>query len=142
MAWWPTRSDRLDFRATHMRQSQRAAESAAENGMTWNDLANIDRLETLSNADRDVVEEVREVLARHGALGRFGLTLLHSHFELAPHEVLVETVDPDGRRLVTEARSVSDLPAGTLVPTSWRLDGTEPVPIIHCWRYPSGMHAQ
>jgi hypothetical protein len=110
--------------------------------MTWNDLANIDRLETLSNADRDVVEEVREVLARHGALGRFGLTLLHSHFELAPHEVLVETVDPDGRRLVTEARSVSDLPAGTLVPTSWRLDGTEPVPIIHCWRYPSGMHAQ
>jgi hypothetical protein len=45
--------------------------------------------EPLSSADLAVLEEVRQVLAMHGALRRFGVTLQHQHFDLADDEILV-----------------------------------------------------
>jgi hypothetical protein len=60
----------------------------------------------LGDRDRAVMDEVREVLAKHGALGRFGLTLLHSHFEVAHDEVLAESAascTASGSAAVTDA---------------------------------------
>jgi hypothetical protein len=86
------------------------------------------------------VAEVREVLARHGRLDRFGLTLLHSHFDLANDEILVETVDKAGRTLTTRPLSAAATePGATLVESSWRLDAPDghPRPLTYCYRPPN-----
>ena len=57
------------------------------------------------------------------------------HFDLAADELLVETVDTKNRTLQIKVVSPSvAADADELVPTSWRLDGPEPVPLSYCWR--------
>lgn len=83
------------------------------------DLSDID---PIGEADRACLEEVRDALARHGRLDRFGLTLLHDHFQLEDDELLVETCDPETRTL-TIAPEVITEPSGPefrLVETNWR----------------------
>jgi hypothetical protein len=67
-----------------------------------------------------IFDEVRAVLARHDALQRFGLTLLHQHFEMDETEMLVESIDRDNRVLTLQPRAAEDTVNG--VETSWRLD--------------------
>jgi hypothetical protein len=45
-------------------------------------LVDIDDVRPVDATDQVVFDEVRKVLARHGALQRFGLTLLHQHFDV------------------------------------------------------------
>ncbi len=71
-------------------------------------------------ADEACLQEIRSVLARHGALQRFGVTLLHSHFPVGKGEVLVETIDVENRTLVTSPRDADTVVSG--METSWRLD--------------------
>lgn len=105
--------------------------------MSWNDLPAVDDLTPPGPEDQQILAEIREVLVRHGALTRFGVTLLHSHFLIANDEVLVETVDMDLRTLRTVAEKVPE-PGdhAYLAATSWRLDGEAPIPIVvtYCWR--------
>jgi hypothetical protein len=70
--------------------------------------------------DQACMDEVREVLERHGALQRFGLTLLHQHFDIAEDEVLVESIDVENRILLSTPKKVATI--GASVETSWRLD--------------------
>lgn len=60
-------------------------------------LPDIDQVVPLGPDDPQLIHELRDVLDRHGALERFGITLLHQHFDVAEGEVLVETVDPAAR---------------------------------------------
>jgi transcriptional regulator with XRE-family HTH domain len=77
-------------------------------------------VEPVGGRDQVCFDEVRGVLERHGALGRFGITLLHQHFDIAPDEVLVETVDVENRVLVTRPQKASTVASS--IETSWRLD--------------------
>ncbi len=88
----------------------------------WSGLPDIDDVEPLGEADQSCIDEIRAVLARHDALDRFGLTLLHSHFELAEGEILVESVDTVARRLETRVVRAEDPVAEAAIETSWRLD--------------------
>jgi hypothetical protein len=83
-------------------------------------LPNIYEIDPAGPQDRACFDELREVLERHGALQRFGITLLHQHFDMAPDEVLVESVDAENRILTM--RPVSAKPNKEAVETSWRLD--------------------
>lgn len=109
--------------------------------MNWDGLDRVEDIHALTDDDATVLREIRDVLARHGALQRFGVTLLHSHFDLDEDEVLVERVNPTMRTLSTSPERVSDDERGRLVPTSWRLDleGGTPVPLQFCWRPPDSM---
>jgi len=69
--------------------------------------------------------DVRAVLERHGALQRFGLSLLHKHFELSEGEILVESCDRARRVLVCRVERAGDVTARRLIPTSWRLDSID-----------------
>jgi hypothetical protein len=70
--------------------------------------------------DRSCLEEIRSVLAQHGCLDRFGLTLLHDHFALDAAELLVESTDSEARRLTIEPQLAADTAdGGRLVETSW-----------------------
>jgi hypothetical protein len=83
-------------------------------------LPDINDVAPLGQQDRACIEEVRDVLRRHDALQRFGLTLLHRHFELADDEVLVESVDVKKRIIYQLPWKISSVSSG--VETAWRLD--------------------
>lgn len=83
-------------------------------------LPDIDDVRPVDETDQVVFDEVRALLERHGALQRFGLTLLHQHFDLTPTETLVEHIDKESRTLTIQPRSALD-PARS-IETSWRLD--------------------
>lgn len=72
--------------------------------------------------DEACFAELREVLARHGALQRFGVTLLHQHFDMGEGEILVESIDVENRVLTLRPRPISYTRGGISVETSWRLD--------------------
>src|SRR2546425_11786166 len=89
------------------------------------EVPDLEEVPPLSERDFDCIREVRDVLAKHGALERFGLSLLHQHFDLAPDECLVEFVDYDTRTLITRPVKSSSLEAQRSIETQWRLsDGS------------------
>lgn len=87
----------------------------------WNHLPDIHDTRPLSATDRACLDAIRDVLERHGCLDRFGVNLLHKHFELADDEILVEQVDEAGRRLVTAPVKVALVEAEmpTAYETQW-----------------------
>jgi hypothetical protein len=88
-------------------------------------LPDIDEIAPLSPSDEDCLKDIKAVLAKHNALHRFGVTLLHQHFEIAPDEVLVEECDVIGRRLTIAPQKESSLSVGKAIATNWRLDTNE-----------------
>lgn len=68
----------------------------------WNHLPDIHDVTPLNDHDRACLDAVRDVLAKFDCLDRFGVNLLHKHFEMAEDELLIEQVDEAGRRLVTK----------------------------------------
>jgi hypothetical protein len=87
-------------------------------------LPDIDEVEHISENDEDLLQELREVLLKHGAEARFGLMLLHQHFPIADDEILVETVDAAGRTLTVRPQSAAAYRGIRSVETQWRLDVT------------------
>jgi hypothetical protein len=83
-------------------------------------LPDINEVRPVGQDDDVVFAEIRDVLKRHGALQRFGVTLLHQHFPIAPGEVLVENIDVINRVLTTSPKVTDSV--GNAVETSWRLD--------------------
>jgi hypothetical protein len=72
-------------------------------------------------ADNALFAELKDVLERHHAVSRFGIALLHDHFDMAPDELLAETCDAATRTLVCRPARRADL-RGVPLDTMWRLD--------------------
>lgn len=51
----------------------------------------------IDDSDAACLEEIRLVLAKYGNLSRLGIALLHSHFQLAEDEMMLETTDVEQR---------------------------------------------
>jgi hypothetical protein len=87
----------------------------------WNHLTDIHHIEPLGPQDQACLEAIREVLAKHECLERFGINLLHKHFEMAEDEILVEDVDEKTRTLVTRPVSIATMAADleTGIATQW-----------------------
>jgi len=85
-------------------------------------LLDIDEVKPLSDDDKQCIAELKDVLERHGALQRFGVTLLHNHFPVYEGEVLVEECDEEARTLTLKPVSRESLNEGALMQTNWRLD--------------------
>jgi hypothetical protein len=65
--------------------------------MQWSRLHHIADVKAIDDSDAACLYEIQRVLQRHGALSRFGVSLLHSHFDLAEDEMMMETTDLDKR---------------------------------------------
>jgi hypothetical protein len=93
----------------------------------WASLKDIHAVEPISEADADVLGQLREVLISNKATDRFGVMLIHKHFDLQENEQLVEFTDIESRRLTI--RPVSDLEDIKTIETSWKFsadaDGME-----------------
>jgi len=99
----------------------------------WAELENIDDIEPLNDSDTQCLAELRDVLARHGRLNRFGVALLHSHFDLQANEILLESVNTQDRLLITSIVTQSEAPTNH-VGTIWALqEGITPV--AYCKAY-------
>ncbi|MBE7498314.1 MAG: hypothetical protein HS117_25535 [Verrucomicrobiaceae bacterium] len=84
-------------------------------------LPDIHDLEPFCENDMACLDELRDVLAKHKATNRFGLHLLHSHFDLEPDEVLVEDTDVGTRVQTIKPIKRSEIPVDAKY-TSWRFD--------------------
>lgn len=91
--------------------------------LQWSALPPLHDAPPLDDTDAACLDEVRAVLARHGKLKRFAVHLAHSHFELAPGEVLIERPDPDGRTQHVTVGRLEDEPGAR--PTTWLLDAVD-----------------
>lgn len=99
--------------------------------MKWSSLEDIDSVAPLSESDSPMLSEVREVLKKHGALDRFGLCLLHSHFPMGESEYLFEETNEDERtQRITVSQSSE--PDENTIQTMWRFSEDETVNITVC----------
>jgi hypothetical protein len=85
-----------------------------------NDLPHINDITPLNDADMTCVNELRDVLKKHGALDRFGITLLHKHFDIEPDEVLVERTDEASKVQTIRPYKKAELDT-CIQQTAWRL---------------------
>jgi len=59
--------------------------------MQWQPVADISAVQSLQADDLACFRELRDVLLRYGALERFGISLIHRHFDIADDEELMST---------------------------------------------------
>jgi hypothetical protein len=100
----------------------------------WSRLKDIDEVEPINDHDTACLAAVREVLKNHGKLERFGVALLHSHFSLAPDEIMLETSDEKSRTLTLQPVKESEV-GGNNVGTIWMLRDGDNVAMTWCRRY-------
>ena len=85
----------------------------------WATLPNINDVAPIDDKDHEVLQEVRDVLQRHGYTKRFGICLLHRHFDLKEDECLMEYTDDESRSqmLVVEKKATT---SSAVLETMWR----------------------
>lgn len=103
-----------------------------ENANNRNDLLDISEVMPLTIKDQPMVDEIYQVLKKHGAEKRFGLTLLHKHFDIAPDEMLIESVDTETRTQTVKPYKKNELQEYNFIETAWRLDTGKAVMDCKC----------
>lgn len=63
----------------------------------WNELPDVHSAIEFSEKDAECLTELRQVLIKFGSLDRFGICLLHTHFEIEDDEILLETTNVEER---------------------------------------------
>jgi len=102
-------------------------------------LPHIEVVKPLSSDDNLTMTKLYNVLKEQNALDRFGITLLHEHFEISEDEVLIELTDLKNRTQTIMPVSKNDPALIDSIETSWRLDTGTPVMMCKCSIY-SGNH--
>jgi hypothetical protein len=95
-------------------------------------LPDINEIVQYSESDKPLFDELYDVLRRFDALDRFGISLLHSHFELKENEVLLEETDRLSRTQLIKPITEEELSTISYIETSWRLDVNGPQPEFRC----------
>lgn len=98
----------------------------------WANLPDIGDARPLSDEDAPLVADLVAVLKKHDALSRFGLTLLHKHFDLNDGEILVEDTDVEGRNQKIYPQKADDILTESVTVTAWRLDTGTPTMSCVC----------
>jgi hypothetical protein len=98
----------------------------------WAELADLRDVPPLGPDDIACMAELREVLARHGRLDRFALHLVHRHFDIGTHEVLVEYSDPAAREQLLRVESRDGPALCSAIPTTWMLASATPLVACVC----------
>lgn len=97
----------------------------------WSSLIDVDDVKPVDDQDYVVLEEIRQVLAKHGSTERFGICLLHRHFDVAAGEIAVEYTDTASR--ISTVRVEQHGPEGNYLQTMWRF-GSSPENVTVCVR--------
>jgi hypothetical protein len=123
-----------------MNQIVSASEPAS---VQWSELIDIHDVEPLGENDYGCLEEIRDVLKRHGKQERFGVMLVHKHFDVAADEVMMEYTDIASRVQTIKPIKKAEL-TGNSIQTSWILQdgGIETMLACNtqCWKNIHGNH--
>ena len=104
----------------------------ATNVLSIPSLPDVNDVVKYSDLDKPLFDELYSVLNKFNALERFGISLLHNHFDLKENEVLLERTNRTNRTQTIEPISEVELMAMTYIETSWRLDVDGPKPEFRC----------
>jgi hypothetical protein len=88
--------------------------------------------ESFGDDDRALVADLHAVLKSHDAIGRFGITLLHSHFPVGSDEILLEETNVAAREQTIRPVARDTLHEDGGFETAWSIDSGTPVPITMC----------
>jgi hypothetical protein len=91
----------------------------------------LEEVPSLAADDLECFAEIKEVLKKHNKLDRFGITLLHSHFDMRPNEVLLERTNTEERRMVQEPEIIDTCDI-TAIDTQWYLGQSMPLSLVKC----------
>ncbi|PJC95810.1 hypothetical protein GQ37_025365 [Janthinobacterium sp. BJB1] len=100
--------------------------------MQWQPVADISAVQSLQADDLACFRELRDVLLRYGALERFGISLIHRHFDIDDDEELMEYTDAAARTLTVKPVKKSDIDWNHTTITNWKLTEDEEVARIGC----------
>jgi hypothetical protein len=112
---------------------------------TVNRLTGINHVERRLDSEARLFGEIRELLKRYGVEKKYGLALLHKHFDLADDEVLIEYTDIENRTLITKPAPRSEASSCNAVETIWSLESGNVTTscALFCYYYPTtGKHEQ
>lgn len=98
----------------------------------WTSIKPFEGVEPVTDGDFEVLREIRDVLRKHNKLGRFGINLIHKHFDIADDEVALETSDEENRTSTIQVLKRAELDGQNSVPTSWRFSDDGASPEIRC----------
>jgi hypothetical protein len=101
------------------------------NPLQWSKLPDIDLIEPISENDKACLEDIKLVLEKYDYTSRFGIALLHSHFEVAPDEVMLESCDQENRTLTLQPVHKNQLDEANIITTIWRFDSDSAG--LACW---------
>ena len=86
----------------------------------WSHIKHIDDIEQLNDSDYDVISELGDVLRRHGLEDKFGVCLLHKHFDMNDGDRMFEETDHENEILVSRKVSSDSYRAEDSIETMWR----------------------
>lgn len=105
-------------------------------------LPDISEVQPISEKDELCLNEIRGILEKYNSINRFGITLLHEHFEINDDEVLIETCDTEKRILTITPVKSGFLKNRNYIETNWRLDveGASTYCMVACIENDEGKH--
>ena len=89
-------------------------------------------LQPASDKDADCFRDIRDVLVKHKALKRFGVFLIHKHFEVADDEEMTECTNHEERTLLIHPRKKAEVDRDVTIATNWIFTETEEIAAACC----------
>jgi hypothetical protein len=85
-------------------------------------LKDINEITPRQPAEDACFAELQAVLKRHKLEKRYGITLLHKHFDIADDEMLVEHTDLTTRTLTSRPQKIGSIPNENVMEVTWSMD--------------------
>jgi len=100
----------------------------------WSNFPDVDSVLEFSDDDAHCLRELRDVLKKHDCLERFGITLLHTHFEIGEDEILLETTNVQERTQIIQPVKAKDYQGAefSLMTTSLKLVEGDSIGVQYC----------
>lgn len=89
----------------------------------WSTLLHIDDIEPIGENDCPVLEAIRAIVVSEGMEHRFGICLLHRHFDLDEGEIVLERTSVEKRSSTTRVVLERDCPSA--IQTVWSFSAEE-----------------
>lgn len=89
----------------------------------WALMNHIDDVEEISDNDYEVLKEIGDVIRKHGREEKFGVCLLHKHFDLEKGQRMFEETDFENKKLVSRIVSEEEYSDKDVIETAWRFSG-------------------
>ena len=93
--------------------------------VNWKTIDDIVDMEPIGAKDAEVLDAIRSVILEHGYEDRFGVCLIHKHFDVAEGEALLETTDELNRVSTIQVVRAED--AASAMETAWKFERNDPI---------------